>query len=98
MKKTKRATKAKPQQPAPQPWDEPLRNLKKKAIDKAAQDVARKIGARFCVIVAFFPANTQGDSFHIMDGGHSPMPSADLYRTMHGAAVRVGAGQEGWNQ
>jgi hypothetical protein len=46
-------------------------------IDKEARRTATRLGARCCVVVAFFE---DGGYYHMQDGGQSPMPVEQLYR------------------
>lgn len=62
-----------------QPWDMARRQRVKAKIDKEAARAAARLGAQGVVIVAFF---ADGDHLHMQDGGMSPVPFAELYKTL----------------
>lgn len=62
-----------------EPWDLGRRARAKAKIDKEAARAAARLGAEGVVIVAFYP---DGDHFHMLDGGKSPMPLKELYKTL----------------
>lgn len=70
------------------PWDQERRERLAAKIRKEADRAAARIGAEGVVMVAFFP---DGEHFHVLDGGKSPMPFLDLYKML----VTVTEAQEG---
>lgn len=79
-KKPKPSTSTSIHMPKPMPWDDQMKALKKRAIDNEAVGVAKRLGAKCCVIIAMF---AEGDNMiHLMDGGQSPIPTPQLYTTM----------------
>ncbi len=63
------------------PWTPEQRAAKKRKVDKEADRLAGRLGAKGAYIIAFFDAG-DGEHFHIMDGGKAPMSSEELYRMM----------------
>lgn len=63
----------------PEPWTPQQRAAAQTKIDKEARRVAKKLGAKCAVIVAFYE---DGMYFHMQDGGQSPMPIEQLYRQL----------------
>jgi hypothetical protein len=61
------------------PWPKEKRGRIQAKIDKEAKRTAVKLGARCCVIVAFFE---EGAYYHMQDGGQSPVPTEQLYRQL----------------
>lgn len=61
------------------PWTPEQRSRKKAKLDKEAAKVAGRVGADHVIVIAFFP---EGEFYHMMDGGSSPVPMKQLYSTM----------------
>ena len=68
-----------PEPEPPKPWDGDKRDRMEKRVNKAAANACKTIGAKTVLIVATFE---DGEYFHIVDGGTSPMPAAKLYAQM----------------
>jgi hypothetical protein len=61
----------------PTPWSTEKRNRVQDKMDKQAAEVAKRLKAKCCVVIAFWD---DGNYLHILEGGQSPMPLDELYR------------------
>lgn len=77
---------------SPSPWSQERRAAKRQKIDKEADRAAARLGASGVVIIAFFE---DGEYLHTQDGGKSPMPFIDLYKTMAVATQVMNESEEG---
>lgn len=81
------------------PWNEERRRRKKAALDKEADRIKARVGARTIAIIAFFDDGQP--TLVMMEGGSAPMPGRDLYSALaqlyaeKEEALRVTAPQPG---
>ena len=61
------------------PWTPEKRKKVNDEIAKQAEKVAKRIGCRGVVIIAFFP---DGNNMHVEEAGRAPMPFKELHQKM----------------
>lgn len=59
------------------PWPSEKQERTQTKIAKEALRVAARLGAKCCVVIAFYE---QVEYYHMVDGGQAPMPTEELYR------------------
>ena len=68
------------------PWEQKRITAAKAKLDKEADRVKAKLGARTIAIIAFFDDGSP--SLMLLEGGTAPVPSEQLYGSLHAIYVR----------
>ena len=68
------------------PWEQKRIVAAKAKLNKEADRVKAKTGARTVAIIAFF--DDGGPSLMLLEGGTAPVPSEQLYGSLHAIYVR----------
>lgn len=66
-------------------WNEEKRKTEMSKLLKESRGVAKRLGAKGAVIIAFYPEGE--NQMHMLDGGQAPMDMVELYealRVSHG--------------